>query len=401
MVQANGPSGTSNYVYDADGKRVRRIVGGVETWQVYGFDGELMAEYPVNGTALTPQKEYGYRKGQMLIVGGCDGIRWLVTDHLGTPRIEADATGSLAGVRRHDYLPFGEELLVGMGNGSLRSTSNGYTADCVRQKFTGYERDDETGLDYAQARYYANRQGRFTSPDPVIVTPERFYDPQQFNLYSYVRNNPLRFVDPTGERLTISGNLEEVIRQLREILGTDDGAKRVRFDEKTNTITVDFSGIDFEKNEGASLLNDVVKSDKVYDVSVGSSVETLGGQLKLQETASGGSSLTNLDNNPDDRMKKGKRDIDRPKKGVDDQIGFNFDFRRKNSRSITNLPQALEFTVVFHELAEAFAKVDGNMQYAQAHQKAIDREAKLREQRPYLKGYNPGSGPGTAIIIRR
>ena len=54
MVQANGPTGTSYYGYDADGKRVRRIVGGVETWQVYGFDGELIAEYPVNGAANAP-----------------------------------------------------------------------------------------------------------------------------------------------------------------------------------------------------------------------------------------------------------------------------------------------------------------------------------------------------------
>lgn len=233
------------------------------------------------------------------------------------------------------------------------------------------------------------------------MTPERFYDPQQFNLYSYVRNNPLRFIDPTGETLTISGDLEEVKKKLREILGADDAEKRVQFDEKTNTITVDFSGIDFEKNEGAALLNDVIKSSKVYDVSIGSSVETLGGQLTLKETAKGGSSIANLDNNPDDRLKKGKRDIDKPKKGVDDQIGFNFDFRRKNSQSTTNLPQALEFTVTFHELAEAYAKVDGNMQYAQAHQKAIDRETKLRDQRPYLKGYNPGSGPGTSIIIKK
>jgi RHS repeat-associated protein len=403
MKKAWGSSNWNYYVYDADGKRLRRIVGVTETWQVYGMGGELTAEYPANGAANMPQKEYGYRDGQMLVVGGCDVVRWIVADHLGTPRIEVYTTGTLSSVRRHDYLPFGEELTVGMGNGSIRTTGMGYppAVDCVRQRYAGYERDNETNLDFAQARYYSNVQGRFTSPDPIIVTPERFFDPQQFNLYSYVRNNPLRYIDPTGETLTISGDLEEVKKQLREILGTDDAEKRVTFNEKTNTITVDFSGIDFEKNEGASVLNDVIKSSNVYDLSIGSSIETLGGQLKLQETAKGGSSIANLDNNPDDRMKNGKRDIDKPKKGVDDQIGLNFDFRRKNSKSITNLPQALEHTVTFHELAEAYAKVDGNMQYAQAHQKAIDRETKLREQRPYLKGYNPGSGPGTSIIIKK
>jgi hypothetical protein len=57
-------------------------------------------------------------------------------------------------------------------------------------------------------------------------------------------------------------------------------------------------------------------------------------------------------------------------------------------------------TTTFHELAEAFAKVEGNKQYAEAHQVAIDRETRLRDQRPYLKDYNPGSGPGTRIIIK-
>ena|GEM_PF-3269594 len=265
------------------------------------------------------------------------------------------------------------------------------------------ERDVETGLDYFGARYYSSVQGRFTSVDPVTVTPERFYDPQQFNLYAYTRNNPLRFIDPTGETLTISGNLDQVRNQLAESLGTDDALKRIRFDEKTNTITVDLTGIDLTKNEGAALLNDVIESTKVYDVKIGSSVDTLGGERSLIPQLKDGRvanvSMVNLDNNPDVRYKKG--DIDKPKKGVDGQIAFNYDWRDKHSESTTKLKLAPNWTTTFHELAEAYAKVDGNMQYAQAHQKAIDRETKLREERPYLKHYNPGSGPGTNIIIKQ
>jgi RHS repeat-associated protein len=67
-------------------------------------------------------------------------------------------------VRRHDYLPFGEENVYNAAGGS-RTAANGHMADGVRQKFVGYERDTETGLDFVQARYYANVQGRFTSPD--------------------------------------------------------------------------------------------------------------------------------------------------------------------------------------------------------------------------------------------
>ncbi|HEX7958118.1 MAG TPA: LamG-like jellyroll fold domain-containing protein, partial [Pyrinomonadaceae bacterium] len=94
--------------------------------------------------------------------GGAASVQWLVSDQLGTPRMVLDATGSLAGVKRHDYLPFGEELFAGVGG---RTPQQGYSAaDGLRQKLTGYERDNETGLDYAQARYYASSQGRFTSP---------------------------------------------------------------------------------------------------------------------------------------------------------------------------------------------------------------------------------------------
>ena len=56
-----------SYSYDGDGHRVRRNIGGVETWQVYGIGGELVAEYPANAPAASPQKEYGYRNGQLLV----------------------------------------------------------------------------------------------------------------------------------------------------------------------------------------------------------------------------------------------------------------------------------------------------------------------------------------------
>jgi RHS repeat-associated protein len=69
----------------------------------------------------------------------------------------------------------------------------------VRQKFTLKERDNETGLDYFLARYYSSTQGRFTSADPLLASAERS-DPQTWNRYTYVTNNPLGFTDPTGER---------------------------------------------------------------------------------------------------------------------------------------------------------------------------------------------------------
>ena len=67
-----------------------------------------------------------------------------------------------------------------------------------RSRSTGKERDGETGLDYFLARYMSSAQGRFTSPDPIQLMPQKLVDPQQWNMYGYARNSPLRFVDPTG-----------------------------------------------------------------------------------------------------------------------------------------------------------------------------------------------------------
>jgi hypothetical protein len=114
---------------------VRRNVNGVETWEVYGLGGELLAEYAANAVASAPQKEYGYRNGALLVTATDSGdVRWLVTDQLGTPRMIFDSSGSLANTSRHDYLPFGEEFGITQG---LRTTTMGYTGnDGARQKFT-------------------------------------------------------------------------------------------------------------------------------------------------------------------------------------------------------------------------------------------------------------------------
>ena len=75
--------------------------------------------------------------------------------------MDGSCSGNLIAGGRHDYVPFGEELFAGVG---IRSAALGYGADSTRQKFTGKERDAETGLDYFLARYYSSTQGRFTSP---------------------------------------------------------------------------------------------------------------------------------------------------------------------------------------------------------------------------------------------
>jgi RHS repeat-associated protein len=120
--------------------------------------------------------------------------------------------------------------LAGVG---IRSASLGYGGDSARQKFDGYERDSETGLDFAQTRYFASVQGRFTSPDQPFADQYEV-DPQSWNLYSFVTNNPLKYDDPLGlwKRVKTDDGREiyeaeegDTFTSLAEVLGTS--AKRV------------------------------------------------------------------------------------------------------------------------------------------------------------------------------
>jgi RHS repeat-associated protein len=104
-----------------------------------------------------------------------------------------DAGGNV--VARHDYLPFGVEI----PSGSAGRTSTWGTSDSLSTKFTAQERDsNDTGLDFFQARYHASGQARFLSPDSLGNFVANSADPQTWNQYAYVRNNPLVFVDPSG-----------------------------------------------------------------------------------------------------------------------------------------------------------------------------------------------------------
>lgn len=210
ITRDNAGTELARYVYDPDGARVRRIIRNGqgnydETWLVYGLGGELVAEYANNVTAGSPTKEYGYRGGELLIVTNNGRRSWLVQDHLGSTRMVLDESGRLTddtatptvneAVIRHDFLPFGEEVPATAGR---RTAAQGYgISNDPRQKFTGYERDDESGLDFAQARYYASVQGRFASPDPLLASGQ-IADPQSWNRYSYVGNRPTIITDPSG-----------------------------------------------------------------------------------------------------------------------------------------------------------------------------------------------------------
>lgn len=185
----------SAYVYNGNGQRVRKLLGENLRF-VYGIGGVLIAEF--DGVSGTLRKEYIYGASGLVATieptaVNANGARYLTPDHLGSPRLLTNASAGV--VSRHDYMPFGEELWAGVGG---RTVGMGYSvADGTRQKFTAHERDSESGLDFAKARFYSSGQGRFTSIDPLPASAVTS-NPQTFNRYSYVLNSPLTLIDPTG-----------------------------------------------------------------------------------------------------------------------------------------------------------------------------------------------------------
>jgi len=177
-------AGRTLYTYDGNGHRVMTSYATGETATfVYDVTGSVAVEYSTQPANL--------------LCNTC----YLTTDHLGGSRVMTNQAGTV--VFRQDYLPFGESLLI--GSTSPRYGIPGYgAATDLRQQFTSKERDNETGLDYFGARYFSGPQARFMSPDQPLNDQDPS-DPQSWNLYMYGRNNPLRFVDPTGEFVASSG----------------------------------------------------------------------------------------------------------------------------------------------------------------------------------------------------
>lgn len=186
------------YWYDGDGKRVKMIAyennqPSDTTIFVYDIVGRMVAEYSTIVASETQAK-----------------VSYLTSDPLGSPRLTTDASGNT--ISRRDFHPFGEEI------GTMQRTQGlGYTAEALRQKFTGKQRDIESGLDYFEARYYSSKLGRFTSPDEFTGGPDELFDfaddaadnptfyadleePQSLNKYQYCYNNPLNLVDPDGHK---------------------------------------------------------------------------------------------------------------------------------------------------------------------------------------------------------
>ena len=134
---------------------------------------------------------------------------------------------------------------------------------------TGKERDTETGLDYFGARYFSGAQGRFTSPDRIMVNDERLIDPQRFNLYGYARNNPLKFIDPNGD--DIVENIDKKYKKHYEqwksqLLSTKEGQRLWNkfANDKSFTVTISVSN----NQENGALTTPVIQNGGITGANI-------------------------------------------------------------------------------------------------------------------------------------
>jgi RHS repeat-associated protein len=181
-------SGAASYLYDADGMRVRKDVTGAPSTEYAYFHGQLIAEKNVTSGAWTNYIFFGGERVARNDPGNT--VSYYFSDHLKTTDVVTDAQGNIK--NESDFYAWGGELQFS-------------TNDSNHYKFTGKERDSETGLDYFGARYYSNGLGRFITPDwaakPAAVPYAVLGNPQSLNLYAYVLNLPTIGMDVDGHAI--------------------------------------------------------------------------------------------------------------------------------------------------------------------------------------------------------
>jgi RHS repeat-associated protein len=170
------PQTRTKYTYDAEGRRAEKATATATTVYIHDLAGKPVAEWlSTMGWAYG----YVYLGGQLVAQYSSGTTHFAYSDHLGSTRLVTDLYQNVA--QNLDYLPYGE----------LISTDTGIDT----YKFTGKERDSESGLDNFDFRYNSSSLGRFMSPDPLGGS---ISNPQSLNGYAYVLNNPLNLIDPLG-----------------------------------------------------------------------------------------------------------------------------------------------------------------------------------------------------------
>jgi RHS repeat-associated protein len=192
-----GGGGTAHYQSDVSGRRVRKVIettqGNLKSERRYLGGFELYREFDVPAGTIALERETlqvaDDERAFALVetrTQGSDGspatvMRYQHGNLLGSVGVELDEQGAL--IAYEEYHPFGTT--------AFQASRSAVEVRVKRYRYVGKERDEETGLYYHGARYYAPWLGRWTACDPAGLV-------DGVNLYAYVRNNSIRFIDPDG-----------------------------------------------------------------------------------------------------------------------------------------------------------------------------------------------------------
>ncbi len=176
-------TGGMSYTYDGNGERMLKFNAstGAPTKRYWSMGGNTLAEDDGTGNLVSEYIYVGDKRIARIDLPG-NTVHYYLSDHLSSTSMVVSAAGAVE--EESDYSAFGTEYPIS-GTGANR------------YKFTGKERDADTGLDYFGARSYNNVFARFTSSD-LPFADQHTTNPQTWNLYMYALNNPLKNVDPNG-----------------------------------------------------------------------------------------------------------------------------------------------------------------------------------------------------------
>jgi RHS repeat-associated protein len=192
QVVNNAPGETTFYVYDSSGKRVRKVTqagGGAKTKErIYLGGYEVYCEYSGGSVTLERQTLHVMDDKRLVAMaetettsGAATVLRYQFDNHLGSAALELDANAAI--ISYEEYYPYGST--------SYEAVSGSIQVSLKRYRYTGKERDEETGLYYHGARYFAAWLGRWSSCDPKGLA-------EGACLYRYCGDNPVVLHDPTG-----------------------------------------------------------------------------------------------------------------------------------------------------------------------------------------------------------
>lgn len=192
-----GGGGTAYYTYDAAGDRVRKVIErqeGIIEERIYLGDWEVYKKTTADGVTIDTERETLHISddtGRIALVDTLTSettpkvtIRYQLSNHLGSASLELDDTAAI--ISYEEYHPFGTT--------AYRSGRNAAEVSLKRYRYVGKERDEETGLYYYDARYYAPWIGRFTAVDNLID------DYPHITSYNYADNNPITDLDIDGQQ---------------------------------------------------------------------------------------------------------------------------------------------------------------------------------------------------------